>query len=212
MPPRPKVSRDEIINAAYEIMEESGIEAVVAREVGKKLGTTTGPIFTFFSGMDELKEEVYQRGLRGVTEYLEDAIEYKPAFKEFGLRWIRYAKEHPHVYSMVFLMKGPQREVTGVFNKDFVSVIDPLRKDVAETFDITIEQADNIINKMAVYAQGVAILCITTKVDIPEEELSHNFSEMALSLVAGFRIKEGKLDLKDMKARLENPNIKPEKR
>ena len=212
MPPRPKVSRDEIINAAYEIMEESGIEAVVAREVGKKLGTTTGPIFTFFSGMDELKEEVYQRGLRGVTEYLEDAIEYKPAFKEFGLRWIRYAKEHPHVYSMVFLMEGPQREVTGVFNKDFVSVIDPLRKDVAESFDISIEQADNLINKMAVYAQGVASLCITTKVDIPEEELSYNFSEMALSLVAGFRIKDGKLDEKEMKRILDDPDIKPQKR
>lgn len=212
MPPRPKVSRDEIINAAYEIMEESGIEAVVAREVGKKLGTTTGPIFTFFNGMDELKEEVYQKGLRGVTEYLEDSIGYKPAFKEFGLRWIRYAKEHPNVYSMVFLMEGPQREVTGVFNKDFVSVIDPLRKDVAESFDISIEQADNLINKMAVYAQGVAILCITTKVDIPEEELSYNFSEMALSLVAGFRIKDGKLDEKEMKRILDDPDIKPQKR
>lgn len=212
MPPRPKYSRDEIIDAAYEIMEEKGIDAVVAREVGKKLGTTTGPIFTFFNGMDELKEEVYQKGLRGVCEYLEDSIEYTPAFKEFGLRWIKYAKEHPNVYSMVFLMEGSQREVAGVFNKDFISMIEPIKADVSKTFDVSLEQAQSIVNKMAVFAQGIATLCITANVDIPESVISHDFSEIALSLVAGIRIREGKLDEADMKSRLEDPDIKPTKR
>ena len=61
---KPKCSKEDIINAAYELMIESGVDSIVSREVGKKLGTTTAPIFTFFSGMNELKEEVYQKTLK----------------------------------------------------------------------------------------------------------------------------------------------------
>ena len=39
MPPRPKYTREEIIRAAYELTREKGIDAVAAREVGKRLNT-----------------------------------------------------------------------------------------------------------------------------------------------------------------------------
>ena len=40
MPPRPKFTKEEIVDAAYRIMETKGIDAVVAREVGRELGAT----------------------------------------------------------------------------------------------------------------------------------------------------------------------------
>ena len=39
--------------------------------------------------MDELKEAVYQKALQESIEYLSECNDYSPAFKEFGLRWIR---------------------------------------------------------------------------------------------------------------------------
>ena len=38
MPPKPKYTREEIVNAAFEMTREGGIQSVVARELGKKLG------------------------------------------------------------------------------------------------------------------------------------------------------------------------------
>ena len=35
MPPKPKFSREDIINAAFDIMQKSGADAMTAREVGK---------------------------------------------------------------------------------------------------------------------------------------------------------------------------------
>ena len=40
MPPKPKCSREDIVNAAYDIMCDNGVDAISAREVGKKLGTS----------------------------------------------------------------------------------------------------------------------------------------------------------------------------
>ena len=70
MPPKPKYTRDEVIQAAFELTEAKGILNVTARDVGRRLGPTPTPIFTYFSGMDELKEAGYQKALRGSIQYL----------------------------------------------------------------------------------------------------------------------------------------------
>ena len=60
MPPKPKYTKEEIIQAAFELTREKGIDAVVAREVGKRLNTSSSPIFTVWSSMEQLKGEVRQ--------------------------------------------------------------------------------------------------------------------------------------------------------
>ena len=61
MPPRPKYTKEEIVDAAFELTREKGIDSVVAREVGKRLNTSSSPIFTVWNSMEELKEEVFNR-------------------------------------------------------------------------------------------------------------------------------------------------------
>ena len=102
MPPKPKFTREEIVLAAYDMAAARGIDAVMAREVGKAMGSTARPIFTVFSGMDELKEEVRALAMRRCLEDLSGAFDYEPAFKEFGMRWVRFALEQPHLYSLLF--------------------------------------------------------------------------------------------------------------
>ncbi len=60
MPPKPKYTEQEIAACAFEIAREEGLDAIAARSVAKRLGTTTSPIFTCFSGMDALKAAVLQ--------------------------------------------------------------------------------------------------------------------------------------------------------
>ena len=54
MPPRPKYTKEEIVDAAFELTREKGIDSVVAREVGKRLNTSSSPIFTVWNSMEEL--------------------------------------------------------------------------------------------------------------------------------------------------------------
>ena len=55
MPPKPKYTKEEIIAAAFELVREAGSDALTAREVGKRLSTSSSPIFTVFRDMDELR-------------------------------------------------------------------------------------------------------------------------------------------------------------
>ena len=152
MPPKPKYTRDEVIQAAFELTEKKGILNVTARDVGRRLGTTPTPIFTYFSGMDELKEAVYQKALRESTDYISECINYTPAFKEFGLRWIRYAYEHPNIYRMVYLFEGVQKPVIGFVNGDLVDALKPMKYEVMNYFKLGDEQARILVNEMLIYA------------------------------------------------------------
>ena len=194
MPPKPKYTRDEVIQAAFELTEAKGILDVTARDVGKRLGTTPTPIFTYFNGMDELKEAVYQKALRESTDYISECINYTPAFKEFGLRWIRYAYEHPNIYRMVYLFEGVQKPVIGFVNGDLVDALKPMKYEVMNYFKLGDEQARILVNEMLIYAQGIATLCIQTG-EYNEDNVNLSIGRVCVSLVNGLKLEERNIDV-----------------
>ena len=194
MPPKPKYTRDEVIQAAFELTEKKGILNVTARDVGRRLGTTPTPIFTYFNGMDELKEAVYQKALRESTDYISECINYTPAFKEFGLRWIRYAYEHPNIYRMVYLFEGVQKPVIGFVNGDLVDALKPMKYEVMNYFKLGDEQARILVNEMLIYAQGIATLCIQTG-EYNEDNVNLSIGRVCVSLVNGLKLEERNIDV-----------------
>ena len=194
MPPKPKYTKDEVIQAAFELTEEKGILNVTARDVGRRLGTTPTPIFTYFNGMDELKEAVYQKSLRESTDYISECINYMPAFKEFGLRWIRYAYEHPNIYRMVYLFEGVQKPMVGFVNGDFVDALKPMKYEVMNYFKLSDEQTRILVNEMLTYAQGIATLCIQTG-EYNEDNVNLSIGRVCVSLVNGLKLEERNIDV-----------------
>ena len=194
MPPKPKYTKDEVIQAAFELTEEKGILNVTARDVGRRLGTTPTPIFTYFNGMDELKEAVYQKSLSESTDYISECINYMPAFKEFGLRWIRYAYEHPNIYRMVYLFEGVQKPMVGFVNGDFVDALKPMKYEVMNYFKLSDEQTRILVNEMLTYAQGIATLCIQTG-EYNEDNVNLSIGRVCVSLVNGLKLEERNIDV-----------------
>lgn len=97
MPPKPKYTKEEIVNAAYELTREKGIDAVVAREVGKRLNISSSHIFTVWNSMDELREEVRKLAKQRYQAYMADVFDYSPSFKEFGMRWVGFAEPYDYI-------------------------------------------------------------------------------------------------------------------
>ena len=56
MPPKAKFTKDDIIQAGLDIVKENGMDALTARALGSKLGSSSRPIFTVFQNMEEVPE------------------------------------------------------------------------------------------------------------------------------------------------------------
>lgn len=212
MPPKPKYKKEEIVAAAYQLMCERGIEGVVAREVGKCLGTTTAPIFTYFNGMDELKAEVYRMASKECNDYLRESANYVPAFKEFGMRWIRFAKENPRVYELLFLTGNEKMQVLGFINEDFRGLIESMEVEVEKVFHISAKNAAELVKDMCVYAQGIASICVSGTGIFSEEEISESISRICLSRVVGCQFMEDGIDEQRMKVMMANLRAVPQRK
>ena len=74
MPPKPKVTKEEVAAAALTIIKEQGVEALTARNLGNRLGTSARPIFTAFKNMEDLQQKVRRAAMERDERYVKKAM------------------------------------------------------------------------------------------------------------------------------------------
>jgi len=105
MPPRVKITRDDIIKTAVELVRQSGEGAVNARGVAAALGCSTQPIFSNFSSMEELEEATILEAYNIYLEFIRREVESEkyPQYKAFGMAYIRFAKDERELFKYLFM-------------------------------------------------------------------------------------------------------------
>ncbi|MGN0509206.1 MAG: TetR/AcrR family transcriptional regulator [Ruminococcus sp.] len=214
MPPKPKYTKEEIVNAAYELTREKGIDAVVAREVGKRLNTSSSPIFTVWNSMEELREEVRRLAKQKFQVYMADIFDYSPSFKEFGMRWVGFAAEEPNLYRLLFLSQGNEHSPYIRFKQEFEIIINPLVEEIMKTFGLSQVDAEELLNHMIIFANGIAAFVITDKDSFSKETVSHDLSQVCIGIVITDKLRDGTMDMSTAKALVESSvgGVTPQKK
>ena len=195
MPPKPKYTKEEIVAAAYEITRQKGIDAVVAREVGKCLNTSSSPIFTIWSSMEELREEVRSLAKEKYREYMADIFDYSPSFKEFGMRCVSFAAEEPNLFRLLFLTKGKEHSPYARFKQEFEGIFIPLVEEIMNQFELSKPDAENLLNEMIIFANGISAYVITDKSSLSKEAVSRHLSRVCIGIVITDKLRDGSLNL-----------------
>ena len=95
MPPKPKFTKEEIVQAALEIVSQKGVEALTAKELGEALGTSARPIFTVFAGMKEVQDEVRSAAMRRFEGFAKQKLPDMPLFKQVGMQMVLFGAREP---------------------------------------------------------------------------------------------------------------------
>ena len=70
MPAKAKVTKEMIIDAAFEIARETGAGNINARTVSERLNCSTQPVMYHFATIEKLKRAVYKKADDYHSEYL----------------------------------------------------------------------------------------------------------------------------------------------
>ena len=105
MPPKVRVTKENIIKTATELVRQSGAGAINARAIASALGCSTQPIFSNFATMDELKVAVIQSVQELFDAYTSREIESRiyPEYKATGMAYIRFAKEEKELFKLLYM-------------------------------------------------------------------------------------------------------------
>ena len=69
--PKVKFDREEIINTTFELLKNDGIRGISARNIAKKMKSSTAPIYAHFENIAVLKKEVINMAKDVLINYLE---------------------------------------------------------------------------------------------------------------------------------------------
>ena len=85
MPPKIRIAKQDIINTSLSIIRESGVNALNARSLATYMGCSTQPIFSNYSSMDELKQDVIQTAYTIYQNYVNKEIQRRLIVMDFKI-------------------------------------------------------------------------------------------------------------------------------
>ncbi len=105
MPPKVKIQKQEIIEAAVALVRQSGPQAINARSIAAALDCSTQPIFSNFASMDALRLAVVAAADAQYQSYIKREIEKGeyPPYKASGMAYIRFAKEEKELFKLLYM-------------------------------------------------------------------------------------------------------------
>lgn len=178
MPPKAKFTRDEMIQAGLNIIRENGMEALSARALGAKLGSSAKPIFTVFQSMEEVQGEVKKSAKSLYTEYVKKGLEQKLAFKGVGIQYILFGIQEPKLFQLLFMSQQEQRPIV----ENVLPVIDESYKDillsVQNGYGLSEDEAQQLYRHLWIYTHGIAALCATNMCVFTAEEIDKMITQV----------------------------------
>ena len=177
MPRSAFFSKEAIAAAGLEIIRKQGVEALSARALSKQLGCSLSPIFTVFKDMDEIQTAVRQAAAALFADYVKDVFDYQPAFKEYGMRLIRFAKEEQNIFQL-FLERG-----NSLMDNAPVAALNCLGN-IKDAYQLTDGQILILYRQLWAFTCGVAVLATQSPDEYPEEMISEMISTQFLSTLS----------------------------
>ncbi len=181
MPPKAKFTKKEIVDAAYKIVREGGLESLTARELGNRLGSSARPIFTVFNNMEEVQEEVYLHTQKLFYLHTGDYNDYTPSFKRWCMQMVTFAQSKPRLFKLLFLREG----VDTPMHPDFISGADNpvLTELLKKDYGLDDVQAKKLFDKLWVFVYGVCVLSSREVCPFSETEIEGMMDEIIQKFV-----------------------------
>ena len=177
MPPRVKITKDDVIDIAVKIVNEQGADMINARNVAKVLGCSTQPVFSNFATMEKLKDAVINRANSMYEEYIQKEIDSKkyPDYKASGMAYIRFAREQKQLFKLLFMRKRPDEQ-----RQDSMS--DKMQSIVHDSTGLSGESMELFHLEMWAYVHGIATMHATGYLELDENLISKMLTDCYMGL------------------------------
>jgi AcrR family transcriptional regulator len=99
---RRTLSRERIVDAALELIEQDGIEALSMRRLGRSLGVEGMALYTYFRDKSDLLDAAAERVLEGLDADADRSAPWQERIRRGALAWARLQERHPRAFPLVY--------------------------------------------------------------------------------------------------------------
>ena len=176
LPTTTKITKEMILNTAFEIAREKGFENISNRELAKKMNCSIRPIYYQFKNVEELNKELYKKIERYFYEFLIDnMIKDVPLYKQIGINYIKFAIAENNLFKFLFMTEIKDEPSA------FITTDEKGFEELVKAIKISTKLSDKDIKsfhiKMWIFAHGIATLSATKSVKFTDEQIQDLLSQ-----------------------------------
>ena len=183
MPTKIRISKEMILDAAFEIVKQEGMEKLSNRELANKLKCSIRPIYYQFENVEEMQKELYLKIEQYFYKFiLDNMVEGIPKYKQVGINYIKFAKKEKKLFQTLFMSD------IGLSPNAFVSKDGEDYKEIEKLIkisaDIKEEDIKDFHTKMWIFCHGIATLVANDTIKLTDNQiqdlLSYEFQALML--------------------------------
>lgn len=183
MPTTIKISKDMILDAAFKIAREEGIEKISNREIAKKLDCSIRPIYYQFENAQEMQKELYLKIEKYFYQFLMDnMVDDIPKYKQIGIHYIKFAQKEKKLFQILFM--GDMGLTPNAFISKAGKDYEDIEKLIKISTNLDEEEIKDFHTKMWIFTHGIATLVANNTVHLEEKQikelLSNEFQALML--------------------------------
>lgn len=184
MPPKPKITREMILETVLEITRRESFEAVNARSIADSLHCSTRPIFTCYENMEAMKREFLDYAFDFYESYVAayDRVASSPALV-LPLSYIHFAREETHLFHLIFV-RHMALDVNAF--SDFYQEPGNVEKAriFSEIIGVEMKDGKEIFLDLFLYAHGIAVLTAEGRLALDEESVEKMTANLLAALIS----------------------------
>lgn len=168
------ITKNQILNAAYEVVSTEGFSKFTARNIANKMKCSTQPIYLEFKNMDDLKEELFEK----IHHYL--SVEVFPVkhtgntIVDLALNYIHFAKNESKLYRALYLEEYGGGQRMQEFSYNYFS--NAVKQDV-EYKDLDDTQIESLHFGTWIVATGIAALMTSGVIKPSDQQIERLMKE-----------------------------------
>jgi AcrR family transcriptional regulator len=172
-------TKDQIVQAAFDIVKEGGINALSARKVADRLGASTAPVYSCFTSMDELDQAVEDRVHELMIEYTKRL--YTPRIDlNIGVGIVLFARDHPKLFNTYHAEGKKTRDAEDKINEYLLQQM----KKYPVYDNIPDEDIRSLYSKFVIFSHGLCLLACSNELPYDDDDyIIYMFWEIGEELI-----------------------------
>lgn len=152
MPPKVKVTKDNILDAAFTIASKEGFSGITARSVAKELGCSVAPIYVNFETMEELMEGLMKK-IASLSADLLTEQQGEDYFERIGKASLAFARRYPVIFREMALLPADRQ----MQDKMQAGILSGMAQDEGMKH-WTSEERRRLLLKMSIFQLGLSLM------------------------------------------------------
>ena len=184
MPPKPKITREEILLSAYDLALKEGFGSLSSRNVAHAAGCSVQPVFTHFPTMESLRLETYRYACKQCANEVLNEKNGKDLLTTLTHWMLDLAKNRPNLFEILYLsdLNNPQSFSDSLMHTENHQKMIEI---ISHKHNISLQDSQDILMRSCFLLMGIGTMICINKVDLAEETVIDIMYRTVADLISG---------------------------